>query len=40
MNTSSDFLAMWVAAGILLGAYLLIFSERMHRTYAAPASAA
>ncbi len=30
---------MWVAGGILLAAYLLIFSERIHRTYAAIAGA-
>ena len=30
---------MWVAGGILLVAYLLIFSERIHRTYAALAGA-
>ncbi len=39
MNTSGDIVLMWIAAGILLGAYLLIFSERMHRTYAALAGA-
>ena len=39
MNSSGDIASMWVAAGILLGAYLLIFSERMHRTYAALAGA-
>ena len=39
MSIGGDILSMWAAAGILLGAYLLIFSERMHRTYAALAGA-
>ncbi len=39
MNISGDILLMWIAAAILLGAYVLIFSERMHRTYAALAGA-
>jgi len=30
---------MWVATAILVGAYAMIFSERLHRTYAALAGA-
>ena len=39
MSTAVDIESMWVAGVILIGAYLLIFSERMHRTYAALAGA-
>ena len=34
-----EFGAMWVAGAILLGSYFLIFSEKLHRTYAALAGA-
>jgi Na+/H+ antiporter NhaD/arsenite permease-like protein len=39
MEADSEFLDMWLAGGILLAAYALIFSERVHRTYAAIAGA-
>ncbi|MBT8443596.1 MAG: hypothetical protein KJO13_02550, partial [Gammaproteobacteria bacterium] len=35
MGHTGDALSMWVAGGILVGAYALIFSELVHRTYAA-----
>jgi Na+/H+ antiporter NhaD/arsenite permease-like protein len=35
----SDTSSMWVATAILVGAYAMIFSERLHRTYAALAGA-
>ncbi len=35
----ADMSSMWVAGAVLLGAYVLIFSERIHRTYAALAGA-
>jgi len=39
MEASLDVSAMWAAGAILLGAYALIFSEAIHRTYAALAGA-
>ena len=35
MGHSGDVFSMWMAGGILLAAYVLIFSELIHRTYAA-----
>ena len=34
-----DIASMWIATAILVGAYVMIFSERLHRTYAALAGA-
>ena len=39
MDIQGDSTAMWVAAAILFAAYAMIFSERLHRTYAALAGA-
>lgn len=39
MEVLSDISSMWVATAILVGAYVMIFSERLHRTYAALAGA-
>lgn len=39
MEILSDTSSMWVATAILVGAYAMIFSERLHRTYAALAGA-
>ncbi|MDH3336831.1 MAG: ArsB/NhaD family transporter [Gammaproteobacteria bacterium] len=39
MNAPGDFSSMWIASAILVGAYVMIFSERLHRTYAALAGA-
>jgi len=39
MEALSDSSSMWVATAILIVAYVLIFSERLHRTYAALAGA-
>ncbi|MDH3747041.1 MAG: ArsB/NhaD family transporter [Gammaproteobacteria bacterium] len=39
MESHSDIGSMWVAAAILFGAYVMIFSEWLHRTYAALAGA-
>ena len=38
-ETHGDFTSMWIAGGVLIAAYALIFSERIHRTYAALAGA-
>jgi len=39
MEAHYDISSMWIATAILVGAYAMIFSERLHRTYAALAGA-
>ena len=39
VGTNGDIASMWIATAILVGAYAMIFSERLHRTYAALAGA-
>lgn len=39
MEALSDSNSMWIATAILVGAYVMIFSEHLHRTYAALAGA-
>ena len=39
MELHTDITSMWVATVILVAAYAMIFSERLHRTYAALAGA-
>ena len=39
VETHGDISSMWIATAILIGAYAMIFSERLHRTYAALAGA-